>query len=147
MQNPYGLSPLFFTFSRAIVRTIKDFEKGLHAVFPCPFSRPISFLSFAQSASSIFSLGPNDIAKWPHLEAHSAPSAMSFGPNDNSSVGWKSPLSGVGGLLRGVWGCQSGEVFKKGKHRSASLANAKIRIFRTKCKCAVNIVDKYLWLG
>ena len=93
-----------------IARSIKTFEKGLHAIFPSPFSPLVPFALSALFVPSIFSLGPNDLAKEPHLEAHSAPSAMSFGPNDNSSVGWKSPLSGVGGLLRGVWGCQSGEV-------------------------------------
>ena len=57
---------------QCIARTIKDFEKALHAIFPSPFVMPVISLLFASSAPSISPLGPTDFAKGPQAEARSA---------------------------------------------------------------------------
>ena len=85
-----------------IARSIKTFEKGLHAIFPSPFSPLVPFALSAQFVPSIFSLGPTDLAKEPHLEAHSARMRTS-----------KSPFCKVGKPLLGGWGAlfRGGEGF------------------------------------
>jgi len=89
-----------------IAQTIKDFEKALHAIFPRPFLPSISSTLSAQSIPSIFPPGPNDLAKRPHLEAHSGRMTTSKRPfckairaERSPIAGMKSPLQGVGGLL------------------------------------------------
>ena len=114
-----------------IARSIKTFEKGLHAIFPSPFSPLVPFALSALFVPSIFSLGPTDLAKEPHLEAHSARMRTS-----------KSPFCKVGKPLLGGWGAlfrgSGGLLLKKGKHPRASLAYAKIIHFWAECKCARN---------
>ena len=90
-----------------IARSIKTFEKGLHAIFPCSSSPPKIPASFVPSGSSIFSLGPTDIAKEPHLEAHPGRVRSSSGPSEKAkkavlqshSARKKRPLGG----WRGRW--------------------------------------------
>ena len=65
---------------QCIARTIKDFEKALHAIFPFLPFHSIPSPSFALSAPSIFPLSPNDLAKGPHLEAHSGRMAIQKRP-------------------------------------------------------------------
>ena len=85
-----------------IAQTIKSFEKALHEIFPQPFPMPAILVLSAQLAPSIFSLGPNDLAKEPHSEAHSgrttprkARLAKPLGPEKPPSGGW----GAIGGLV------------------------------------------------
>ncbi|EJP27393.1 hypothetical protein HMPREF1146_2213 [Prevotella sp. MSX73] len=48
----------------------------------------------------------------------------------------ESPLQGVGGAVGGI-------ETKKGKHRSAPLAHAKIQFFQPECKCGMKGFDTY----
>ena len=89
-----------------IAQTIKDFEKALHAFFPHLSSQSISSALSTQSVPSIFPPSPNDLAKRPHLEAHSGRMTTSKRPfckairAERSPIAeMKSPLQGVGGLL------------------------------------------------
>ena len=95
----------------SIARTIKSFEKALHIFSPHPFLPPIPSALSTLSAPSIFSFGQNDIAKGPHLEAHSGRTRTSKSPFCKAiwagrppTARMESPLQGVEGSLREFWG-------------------------------------------
>ena len=72
-----------------IVRSIKELEKALQRVSPGVLQRGGKWLSEVGKSRDAWSFGPNDHAKGPHLDSHSA--RMSFQP-------W--PFQKVKGLLR-----------------------------------------------
>ena len=80
----------------SIARTIKSFEKALHIFSPHPFLPPILSALSTLSAPSIFSFGQNDIAKGPHLEAHSGRTTISKSPFCKANLSRKASFSGVG---------------------------------------------------
>mgnify|MGYP003155841594 CR=1 FL=1 len=80
-----------------IAQTIKSFEKALHEIFPQPFSTPAILVLSALLAPSIFSLGPNDLAKEPHSEAHSGRTTTSKSPFSKATWPGKAPFRGLGG--------------------------------------------------
>ena len=82
----------------SIARTIKSFEKALHIFPPHPFLPPIPSALSTLSAPSIFSFGQNDIAKGPHLEAHSGRTTISKSPFCKANLSRKASLRGVGGV-------------------------------------------------
>ena len=80
----------------SIARTIKSFEKALHIFSPHPFLPPIPSALSTLSAPSIFSFGQNDIAKGPHLEAHSGRTTISKSPFCKAKLSRKASFRGVG---------------------------------------------------
>lgn len=124
-----------------IAQTIKEFEKGLHAIFPHSPSGLISFVPLASSGLSISPLGPNDLVKRPHLKAHSGRTRTSKRPFCKAIWAGRPPTAGMESPLQGIWGAVGGIETKKGKCSCASLAHAKILNLQLKCKCGMKEFD------
>ena len=138
-----GVSGVSCMLRPHIAQTIKEFEKGLHTIFPHSSFCLISFVPLASSGLSISPLGPNDLAKRPHLKAHSGRTRTSKSPFCKAIWAGRPPTAGMESPLQGVGGAVGGIETKKGKHRSASLAHAKIQFFQPECKCGMKGFDTY----